>query len=171
MIIDNRDHDLRSQQGSYTHLQAIPYFKLTTTDHTFVKNVFDQRWYSLIAPQQLIATQIYAASLTGTDIPFGLLSGVDGLRGYYERRWIDRNSLLLQTEYRFPLSTLWSGALFWSAGQVADSFNKMTMYDLKTSAGGGIRYWLAEKDSTCIRFDLALTPKSWSTYVMLHEAF
>ena len=173
IIIDQRDQDLSPHQGSYFQVKAINYGKLTSTDYQFLKTFLDYRVYTDLGEDHVLASQVYATSSTGEEIPFQLLPAVGGdvLRGYYAQRWIDRNSFLIQTEYRKPLTTDVVGAVFVGAGQVAYNFQEMKFGQMETSFGAVLRYWLNKAERICVRLDVTYAQGDRAFYLDIHEAF
>jgi outer membrane protein assembly factor BamA len=91
----------------------------------------------------------------GQDIPFYLLPTLGGsrsLRGYAEYRFRDRNAMLLDAEYRWPLFHALDAAVFYDAGTVAPEVSGLTRR-LLASYGVGIRAHSATHLIT--RFDVA----------------
>ena len=106
-----------------------------------------QQYVPLFTPARLIALRAHAAGVVaddGQDIPFYLLPTLGGshsIRGYRVQRFRDRNSLLLQAEYRFGLNDFMSGALFYDAGKVA--FDRQDLWnrdDFRDDYGFSLRF-------------------------------
>ncbi len=68
------------------------------------------------------------------------LGGGSTLRGYSNRRFSDRNRLLLTGEYRWRPSRYLDMALFLDAGQVAPDYHDFTAGALETAWGLGARF-------------------------------
>ncbi len=65
-------------------------------------------------------------------MPFYLqptIGGARSLRGYRSFRYRDRSALLLQTEYRWRINDLVTGALFYDAGAVARTFDDFGRFE------------------------------------------
>ena len=84
---------------------------------------------------------------TGTQdnqqIPFFMLpsnGGGSDLRGYSSWRFRDRNSLLVQAEWRIMVNRFFDTAVFFDAGKVTAHASDLGLSDLKTDAGFGIRF-------------------------------
>ena len=101
-----------------------------------------------------------AASTTGLkqdqQIPFFMLPAIGGgssLRGYNSWRFRDRNSLLLQAEWRIMVNRYFDTAVFYDAGKVTAEARQLSLKDLRDDWGFGIRFhgpW-----STPLRVDFA----------------
>ena len=91
------------------------------------------------------------------DVPYFLMPSVGGgssLRGYSSFRFRDRHSLLLQGELRWiPNRYGLDMAIFYDAGTVAPQRSRLSLSDLETSVGVGLR--LHSPTVTPIRIDLA----------------
>jgi Omp85 superfamily domain len=79
----------------------------------------------------------------GQLIPFFMLPALGGgssLRGYASWRFRDRNSLLLQAEWRIPASRYFDTAFFYDAGKVTARTSDLDFNDLKSDYGVGFRF-------------------------------
>lgn len=77
-------------------------------------------------------------------VPYFLLPSLGSgstLRGFHSWRFRDRQSLLMQAEWRwFPNRMALDAALFFDAGTVADRPDALRLADMKTDIGFGIRF-------------------------------
>lgn len=92
----------------------------------------------------------------GDDVPFYLmpyLGSGETLRGFRNRRFRDRNRLLLNAEYRWLPSRFLDMAIFVDAGSVAPRRQDLSLSDLHTSYGIGARFH--GPTSTALRIELA----------------
>jgi outer membrane protein assembly factor BamA len=101
-----------------------------------------------------------AASTTTTStnnrVPYFMmpyLGSGETLRGFQNRRFRDRNSLLLQAEYRWTPAHLVDMALFTDTGKVAANSSDLNFDGLHTDYGIGIRFHAPKL--TVFRIDLA----------------
>jgi outer membrane protein assembly factor BamA len=79
----------------------------------------------------------------GQLIPFFMLPALGGgssLRGYSSWRFRDKNSLLLQAEWRIPASRYFDTAFFYDAGKVTERTSDLDFDGLKTNWGVGFRF-------------------------------
>jgi len=94
---------------------------------------------------------------SGQVLPFFMapyLGGSSTLRGYTSLRFRDRNSLLLQGEWRIMASRFLDSALFYDAGKVTASRSDLLDFDgLKHDYGFGVRFH--GPISTPLRIELA----------------
>jgi len=88
-----------------------------------------------------------AVSTTATkgdqQIPFFMLPSAGGgssLRGFSSWRFRDRNSLLVQAEWRIMANRFFETAIFADAGKVTSQYSDLDFHGLKTDGGFGIRF-------------------------------
>ncbi len=89
-------------------------------------------------------------------VPFFMLPSVGGgssLRGFSSWRFRDRNSLLLQAEWRIMVNRFLDTAFFYDAGKVASSPKHLDLDGLKTDFGFGVRFH--SPFTTPLRIELA----------------
>ena len=90
------------------------------------------------------------------EIPFFMLPTLGGsstLRGYTSLRFRDRNSLLLQGEWRIMASRFLDSAVFYDAGKVTARRSDLDFDGLKHDYGFGLRFH--GPISTPLRVELA----------------
>jgi hypothetical protein len=90
------------------------------------------------------------------EVPFFLMPSLGGgsnLRGFSSWRFRDRNSLLLQAEWRIMVNRFFDTAVFYDAGQVAAHKSDLNLDHLKSDYGFGARFHTPL--STVLRIDVA----------------
>ncbi len=109
-----------------------------------------QQYLPIFTPARLIALRAHAAGVipdAGQDVPFYLqpaLGGSHSVRAYRVQRFRDRNSLLLQAEYRFMLNDFMTGAVFYDTGKVAfDRDDLWNLDDMRDAYGFSVRFGFA----------------------------
>lgn len=115
-------------------------------------------------------------TLTETDrneqIPFYLqpiLGGSDDLRGYRFFRFSDRNSMVMNAEYRWEIFSGLDGAIFTDAGKVFPRRGQLNFKDLEYSAGFGLRF--NARNATFMRFDVAFSPEGFQLWIKFNDVF
>lgn len=91
----------------------------------------------------------------GQDVPFYLLptlGGASSLRGFSDYRFRDRNLLLLDAEYRWPILRRVDAAMFYDAGTVAPVASALASH-LNADYGAGLRVHSATH--MLVRLDVA----------------
>ena len=94
----------------------------------------------------------------GDRVPYFLmpdLGGSNELRGYPSWRFRDRHRMLLTGEYRWTAGNFVDMALFLDAGKVVPEREDLTLSDLNTSYGIGVRFHTPL--ATVLRVELAKT--------------
>jgi surface antigen Omp85-like protein len=102
------------------------------------------------------ARAITTLDKTNQQIPFFMLPTLGGsstLRGYTSLRFRDRNSLLLQAEWRIMASRFLDSAVFYDAGKVTARRSDLNLEKLKHDYGFGLRFH--GPISTPLRVELA----------------
>jgi hypothetical protein len=90
------------------------------------------------------------------EVPFFLLPSLGGgatLRGFSSWRFRDRNSLLMQAEWRIMANQFFETALFYDAGKVAARRSDLDFNGLRHDYGVGFRFHTP--DATVLRIDVA----------------
>jgi hypothetical protein len=93
---------------------------------------------------------------TDQEIPFFMMPSLGGgsnLRGYSSWRFRDRNSVLLQAEWRIMVNRFFDTAVFYDAGQVAARKSHFDLDRVKTDYGFGVRFHTPF--ATVLRVDVA----------------
>jgi outer membrane protein assembly factor BamA len=91
----------------------------------------------------------------GQDVPFYLLPSLGGsnsLRGYFDYRFRDRDMLLMNAEYRWPILRRVDAAVFYDAGSVASASHLLSR-TIYTDYGAGLRLHSATR--MLVRLDVA----------------
>ncbi len=105
-------------------------------------------------------------------IPFYLLpivGGSDDLRGYRPFRFSDRNSLILNAEYRWEIFSGLDGAVFADAGKVFPRRGMLNFSNLETSVGAGLRF--NARNATFIRIDGAVSSEGFQLWIKFNDVF
>lgn len=126
----------------------------------------------------VLGFDVQSQNMTGNQSPFYLLPALGSdemMRGYYNGRFRDRNSLAGQTELRYRLSERFGIVGFIGGGEV---FHKDFQFDeLKLNYGAGLRYFFDVQKGLSIRIDYGVGEKrpgesrQSGVYVGLGEAF
>lgn len=143
-------------------------------EYNYLKFLIDTRHFFKIAKDQVIALQGIFVINYGT-VPFQDMPKMGGpymMRGYYEGRFIDKNYLAVQTEYRFPIIWRFGGTLFFGCGEVADKIENYNTDYLRFAGGLGIRLTLQEKEKINFRLNIGFSDRGdIGIYFTILEAF
>lgn len=115
-------------------------------------------------------------TLTDTDrnehVPFYLqpiLGGSDDLRSYRVFRFSDRNSMVMNAEYRWEIFSGLDGAVFFDAGKVFPRRGMLNFANLEKSAGFGLRFNV--RNATFMRFDVAFGQEGVQLWIKFNDVF
>lgn len=170
---DSRNNAFAPDKGFLYQFTFNHFSKLLGSDYVYTNYVFDLRKFVAVR-KSVFAFQLFSFNNTG-DVPVRSLAsfgGANRMRGYYDGRYKDKNQLVFQTEYRFPLLKRISAVVFGGAGNVGTGFTDYSLSDLKYSYGGGLRIAVNKKEKLNIRLDYGIGQgKNNGFYLQLGEAF
>jgi hypothetical protein len=143
------------------------YYGVTFHDYTGQDEQYGFRQVDYEATQHVpIYRETWALSLhgkvsttstkNGQEIPFFMLPSLGGgtdLRGFDSWRFRDRDSLLLQAEWRIQANRFFESAVFYDAGKVAARTSDLDLQHLKSDYGFGVRFHAPL--ATVLRVDVA----------------
>ncbi len=145
----------------------------TGSDFSYQKLVVDAAKYYPIGKESVLAFNGVVSLATG-DIPFHQMPVIGGpkkMRGYLEGTYRDKNLLMFQSEYRFPIIWRFGGVAFAGLGEVSSELHKWTFRDIRYSYGAGIRLTLDKAQKINIRADYGFGYRSQGFYLTFGEAF
>ncbi|MCA6450852.1 MAG: BamA/TamA family outer membrane protein [Chitinophagaceae bacterium] len=170
---DKRNNAFAPDQGFFYQFSLNHFSKFWGSDYVYTNFVFDLRKYVAVK-KNVLAFQLFSFNNTG-DVPIRSLAsfgGANRMRGYYDGRYKDKNQIVFQAEYRFPLYKRFSAVLFGGTGTVGRNFSDYAVKDLKYSYGGGLRFAVNKKEKLNIRIDYGIGQgKNNGFYLQLGEAF
>jgi outer membrane protein assembly factor BamA len=156
-------------QYSFFHDQKLQRFNFRRMD------VELQQFIPFLNKTRVIALRA-KTTLTETDrneqIPFYLqpiLGGSDDLRGYRFFRFSDRNSMIMNAEYRWEIFSGLDGAVFADAGKVFPRRGMLNFRDLESSVGAGLRF--NARNATFMRFDIAFSQEGFQLWIKFNDVF
>jgi hypothetical protein len=149
----DRDDALGFRQVDYEAIQHIPILRETwvVSLHGLVKTTWAK---------------------TDQEVPFyrlPSLGGGDDLRGFNSHRFSDRNSLLLQAEWRIAANRFFDSALFYDTGKVAARTSDLDLNHLKSDYGIGVRFHAPM--TTALRVDVARSTEGTRLVFAMSPAF
>lgn len=171
---DDRNNAFAPDNGSLYQIFLSHYDKSFGSTFNFNSITVDTRKYWKIYKQQVLAVQAFGLFNTGNEVPIRSLSALGGsysMRGFYQGRYIDRNMMVLQSEYRIPVYKLLGLAVFGSTGEVGHTLNEFSLENLKLSYGIGARIALSKKEKMNLRLDYGFTQHNSGFYLQVGEAF
>ena len=124
-------------------------------------------WY----PRTILATRFYIQNLDGEDIPFQILHSLGGnqtLRGFSQDRIMDKASILVNGELRFPIYARLAGITAIDAGRVFSSLRTINISDWKINPTIGLRYIM---DNFVVRLDIGFSNETTGLYFNFGHIF
>ncbi|MEN7549511.1 BamA/TamA family outer membrane protein [Rapidithrix thailandica] len=175
--LDTRDDVLYPTKGSRLDVKILYYPKELGSSYRFATYVVDFRKYLTIQNEKnVLAFQGVLNASSGNDIPFYKLWWIGGgyrLRGIENvNRYLDKQAMYVQAEYRRKLFWRLGGVVFTGAGEVSDRLNGFRLSEWKYVYGMGLRFQPIKGQNMNIRFDYGMGKGDQSGfYVLVREAF
>jgi hypothetical protein len=175
-LFDSRSNILNAQDGWYAEFTHGKYDKAVGGTNKFNLTRLDLRHYFDVSDKNddIIAVQLYGQFSRG-DIPFSeyaFLGGSEIMRGYQEGRYVDRDLLATQVEYRKNFKdSRWGLVGFAGAGDVFSNVDKFQFKNIKPSYGVGARFSVDKKENLNLRLDYGIGKGTTGFYLGIAEAF
>ncbi len=158
--VDWRSSPGYTRRGGFYSFEWANYMQTGGGPYSFQQFDVDLRQFVPLLRENWVLVFRGFASMTTTSgtnqVPYFMmpyLGSGETLRAFQNRRFRDRNSLLLQAEYRWTPSHFVDMAIFTDAGKVAATRSDLNFEDLHTDYGIGIRFHGPK--FTALRIDLA----------------
>ena len=171
---DTRDFIYNPTKGFFLETELYFSGNFSGSDFNYQRYALDVSRYFYISNNHTLALQFYNATIQGDPIFYEMLffGSPRLMRGYQDRRFKDRNMLVAQSEYRFPIYKRIQGVTFLSLGTVAEKYNELYTNPYKYSYGAGLRFVLNKKDRIRLRLDYGISKDEGSAmYLTVNEAF
>lgn len=170
---DSRDNSFYPTQGGLFGLNSFFHSKDFGDVRDYQKyTVFYNRYFGL-ATDHVIAARVMSQIGSGR-VPFYSLPmfGVQGdLRGFEAGKYRDKIMWATQAEYRYRLTDRWGAVVFAGAGDVVHEGADLTLNNLLSSGGIGLRYKIAKENPVDFRVDVAYGDDDTSWYFSVGQAF
>ncbi|GMN09271.1 BamA/TamA family outer membrane protein [Croceitalea sp. MTPC9] len=169
---DSRDHIFYPTKGFFIQGSVFTAAEFLGSSFSYSKFSLDNRFYQKIKGKQVLATNFFIAN-NGEGTPFFDFNrlGTNRTRGFNDRRYQDNAELSITTEYRFPISGRFGGAIFASTGTVSPTFSDLFASKYRNAGGIGLRYIINKKDGIRIRVDYGYAAEGGNLYFTIREAF
>ena len=171
---DTRNNAFAPDRGVMLQFYFDQFAPCFGSNYLYTSYVIDLRRFIRIYRDQILALQILGNFNTG-QVPLRSLATLGGsstMRGYYAGRYRDRNSAVLQAEYRMPIFWRFSAVGFADMGNVGPALKDVNLQHFKYSYGGGLRVALNRSEKLNLRLDYGLAKGgSNGFYLQLGEAF
>lgn len=172
--LDTRDYINNPTKGAFVDGGIFISRPGVVSDFNYNLYYVDAASYFSISNKHIVAVQCSTAMLTGNPIFYELLffGSPRIMRGFNDRRFIDRNIFVLQSEYRFPIHRWIEGVSFISVANVSNRYFDLFSSTPKLAYGAGLRFVVNKKDRVRIRLDYGLTAHEGGVfYLTLNDAF
>ncbi|HDY88750.1 MAG TPA: hypothetical protein ENH82_11655 [bacterium] len=172
LLWDSRDNSYATKRGMFAKIE---YRGILIQNEGGAFNFLSMEVRKFLNPlSDLVLAYMFRLEDCRGDTPFYLLAdigGMDRLRGYEYRRFLEKKAILFQHDIRFPIWGPVGGAAFIASGRVSDKVQDLFSGTYHTGYGGGLRYIFNEEDNLVLRFDYALGKDSKGVYFTFSEAF
>lgn len=171
-ISDTRDNAFYPRTGWITEVALTAEHRLTGSDFKFVRCSIDMARYFPLGKSVLAVNGI--AMFTAGDVPFFQLPQIGGpsrLRGYPLGRYRDKNMLIAQAEFRFPVVWRFKGVIFGGSGTVFGKAGETAKF--RPNGGVGLRVEFDRRQKLHLRVDYGFGDGKGNSgvYITLGEAF
>jgi outer membrane protein assembly factor BamA len=171
LTYDTRDSNIYPTKGNYLELSALTYQSFLESDYQFNSYLIDLCNYRTLFGDHVLALQGVFGSIVGSP-PFLLMHSLeDTLRGFSDNRFVDKNVVSFQAEYRLPLFWRFGAVGFVGVGQVTDSLSSFTLGGFKPSAGAGLRMTINREHRINLRIDYGRSADDSSFDINFMEYF
>lgn len=175
-LYDSRNNILNADTGWYFETTYGIYDGIFGSTHDFQLFRYDLRHYF---PLQNKTKDVFAFQTIGQftrgDIPFSEFSffgSSEIMRGYREGRYVDRDMVALQVEYRKSFNNTRFGAVaFAGVGNVYRNISDFQFNNVKPNYGIGLRYKIDKSENLNIRLDWGFGENKNNIYLSIAEAF
>jgi len=176
LLYDSRNNILNANQGWYLEFTHGFYGEVLGGTNEFQLTRFDLRHYiKLFEKNDDVLGFQFIGQFTHGDTPFSelaLLGSDTILRGYREGRYVERNILAAQVEYRKTFKNSRLGmVVFAGGGDVFGNAKELKFNNIRPNVGVGLRYMLDKKERLNIRMDWGFGDSSNNLYLDIAEAF
>jgi hypothetical protein len=170
---DSRDNTFATQSGNFYQLTALFYRSAFGSDYSYDDIQIETRNFFMPCFDHVVAVQGSGEFIDGS-APFqsyAKFGGQNLLRGYYDGRYRDKNTVSLQAEYRIPVWWRFGIVGFGGVAQVADQVSGFAMNRFWFAGGFGLRFAWNPQERINIRLDYGVGSNSSGVYITITEAF
>lgn len=174
-LYDSRDNILNAHSGWYLELTHGFYGKVLGGTQEFQLTRLDARYFFQPFKKR---NDVIGLHLLGNashkDVPFSelaLFGGDEILRGYIEGRYVDRNLIAAQMEYRANITGRLGMVAFFGGGDVFRNFGDFKISNLRPTYGLGLRFMLDREERLNIRTDWGFGEGTNNLYLNIGESF
>lgn len=175
-LYDSRNNLLNASAGWYFEATFGVYDEFIGSTQNFNLTRFDLRHYVDMSNQSkdVLAFQTIGRFSRG-NLPFSeyaFFGSSEIMRGYREGRFVDRDMIATQAEYRKNFNNSRFGAVaFLGLGGIYNNVDEFTFGSLKPSYGAGLRFKIDKHENLNIRLDWGFGNGVNSVYLGIAESF
>ena len=175
-LFDSRDVILNASKGWYLEFTHGKYFEALGGTSSFNLTRVDLRHFIKVSKKNRDVIGFHFAGRTvREDQPFSEYSffgSSEIMRGYQEGRFVDRDMMAAQVEYRKRFGeSRWGAVAFLGAGDVYNNIDEFKFDNLKPNYGAGLRWMLDKSENLNIRLDWGFGNGTNNLYLGIAEAF
>ena len=175
IVYDSRSNLLNPNKGWYVEFTFGTYNKAFGSTHNFQLTRLDLRKYWNLSDEhwEVVALQLktHFASEGAPLSEMAFFGSEEIMRGFYEGRFIERNLIAFQMEYRRRIYGRLGGVVFAGLGDVNERLEDFTFSNLRPSIGVGLRFQLDKRENLNLRFDTGFGKGANNYYLNIAEAF
>ncbi|NDK56684.1 BamA/TamA family outer membrane protein [Pontibacter sp. BT213] len=172
-LLDSRDNVSYASSGMYLEVSGYKFGSYLGGDFDYSNYNLNFSKYFQLKPKLIFATNT-VLTLNSQQVPFMRMATIGGdklLRGYARSRYLARNTIATQVEYRFPIKGRLGMAAFTGIGDVFNETSDLALNKLKYTVGTGLRFALNPEEKINIRVDAGYGREGINFFVVLGEAF
>lgn len=170
---DSRNNLFYPTKGIFLDYKLRFYQTEIGSDYEYIQSGLSASTYFQLDSLDVLAVNaiLYQSSGNVPFFDFGYFASQNVMRGFNDRRFMDRNMLVFQVELRKHIWRRFLGTMFVSTGTVGRAFKGVTSNQYKTAAGLGLRYFINKKDRVALRLDYGITKEGGNVYLTVNQAF
>lgn len=172
---DSRNSNFYPTKGWKINANITFFDQFLGSDFSYTATELDVIKYKGFGKDRVLATYAYARFINSNgNAPFFHLSNIGGnkrMRGYYDGFYMDKQLIGWQTEYRTPVWWRFGLVGFVGNAVVASHLSSVTIKNVRTTAGAGLRFLLDKERKINLRVDYGFSKESSGFYLTIGEAF
>lgn len=186
LVLDSRDDRTYARRGSVLSARVQFGDGLRDTPHAYTKYELEaQQFVPLWGERRSLAARVRAvvtdnrSGVDGVDVPVFRLERIGGsrtIRGYRSFRFADKDALIGNFEYRFPIWNIeptnrqaLDGAVLFDFGTTVPDLARLQQRDLRSAAGIGLRF--TTRLGLTGRYDAMWSPEGYRGHLGLRVTF
>ncbi len=172
-LYDRRNYIFYPTKNGYYKFLINFYGRALGGIYTYNNYILDMRHFFDMGKEHIVAVQFYGNFTDGNPPFFSMpaLGGDKHMRGYFKGRYIDKQFMTAQIEYRKIVWWRLGVVAFFAVGDVSNSIGKFNIREFKNAYGFGLRFVFNQKQRINLRMDMGFGHNTNGVYFSLEEAF